>query len=171
MKKFILLSVLFFAFAFTAHAQKFAFIDMEYIAKNIPAFEKANQQIEEASKKYQGEVEAVAKQAQTLYQSYQTQATKLTEQQKTQKEEAIVAKEKEGNELRRKYFGQDGELAKMQKDLISPLQDDIYEAVRSVAESQGYAAIIDRASASSVIFASPRIDISDEILSKLGYSN
>lgn len=171
MKKSILLSVLFFAFAFTAHAQKFAFIDMEYIAKNIPAFEKANKQIEDASKKYQSEVEAVAKQAETLYKDYQAQAAKLSEQQKMQKEEAIVAKEKEAAELRRKYFGQDGELSKMQRDLIGPLQDKIYDAVKNVAETQGYAAIIDRSSANSVIFASPRIDISDEVLSKLGYSN
>ena len=86
-------------------------------------------------------------------------------------EDAIVAKEKEAAELKRNYFGPEGELAKMRDKLITPIQDDIYEAVKAISQQHGYDMVIDRASATGIIFANPRIDISDEILRKLGYSN
>ena len=116
-------------------------------------------------------VEAKAKEAETLYQAYQKASTSLSNAQRTQKEEAIVAKEKEAAELRKKYFGPEGEMAKKQEELIAPIQDQIYEAVKQISLQKGYEAVIDRASATSIIFASPRIDISNEVLSKLGYSN
>jgi outer membrane protein len=89
--------------------------------------------------------------------------------QKTQKEEAIVAKEKEAAELRQRYFGPEGEMAKKQEALITPIQDKIYEIVKQISIQRNYDTVIDRASATSIIFASPRIDISQEVLSKLGY--
>ncbi|MBO5080492.1 MAG: OmpH family outer membrane protein, partial [Bacteroidaceae bacterium] len=95
----------------------------------------------------------------------------LSATQRTQKEEAIIAKEKEAAELRQKYFGPEGEMAKKEEALIAPIQNQIYEAVKQISQQRGYDAVIDRASATSIIFASPRIDISNEVLSKLGYSN
>ena len=83
----------------------------------------------------------------------------------------MMAKEKEAAELKRNYFGPEGELAKMRDKLITPIQDDIYEAVKAISQQHGYDMVIDRASATGIIFANPRIDISDEILRKLGYSN
>mgnify|MGYP000514818173 FL=1 len=93
MKKAILLSLLFVACVFTASAQKFALIDMEYILKNIPAYEQANTQLNQASQQYQSEVEAKAKEAEALYKEYQKASASLSAAQKTQREEAIVAKE------------------------------------------------------------------------------
>ena len=154
-----------------AFAQKFALIDMEYILKNIPAYEQANNQLNKASQQYQSEVEAKAKEAETLYKEYQKASASLSAAQKTQREEAIVAKEKEAAELRKKYFGPEGEMAKKQEALIAPIQDKIYEAVKQISEQKGYAAVVDRGAAQSIIFASPSIDISNEVLSRLGYSN
>lgn len=171
MKKLFLLSMLFLAFALTANAQKYALIDMEYILKNIPAYERANEQLNQISKRWQSEVEALAQEAQTLYKNYQSEAVFLSEEQKTQKEEAIVAKEKEAGELKRKYFGPEGELFKKRESLMKPIQDEIYNAVKEIAENKGYSVIVDRASATSIIYASPKIDVSNEVLSKLGYSN
>lgn len=171
MKKTILLTLLFVACAFTASAQKFALIDMEYILNSIPAYQQANNQLNQASQQYQSEVEAKAKEAETLYKDYQKASASLTAAQKTQREEAIVAKEREAAELRKKYFGPDGEMAKKQEALVAPIQDRIYEAVKQIAEQKGYAVVVDRASAQSIIFATPSIDISNEVLSKLGYSN
>ena len=151
--------------------KKFALIDMEYILKNIPAYEQANTQLNQASQQYQSEVEAKAKEAETLYKEYQKASASLSAAQKTQREEAIVAKEKEAAELRKKYFGPEGEMAKKQEALIAPIQDKIYEAVKQISEQKGYAAVVDRGSAQSIIFASPSIDISNEVLSRLGYSN
>ena len=105
------------------------------------------------------------------YKDYQKTASSLSAAQKSQKEEAIIAKEKEAAELRKKYFGPEGEMAKKQQALINPIQDKIYEAVKQIAQQNGYDAVVDRSSAQSIIFASPRIDISNEVLSKLGYSN
>ena len=105
MRKSVLLMILLFAVGMTASAQKFALIDMEYILKNIPAYERANEQLNQVSKKWQSEVEKVAEEAKTLYKNYQSEAVFLSEEQKGKKEEAIVAKEKEAAELRRTYFG------------------------------------------------------------------
>lgn len=171
MKKSVLFLILLFVVSITASAQKFALIDMEYILKNIPAYELANAQLDKASKQYQSEVEVLGKEAQTLYTNYQSQLKTLSDAQKTKKEEEIVAKEKATAELKRKYFGPEGELAKQRDSSMKPIQDEIYNAVKAIAEQNGYAAIVDRASASSIIFASPRIDISNEVLAKLGYSN
>ena len=170
MKKAILMMLL-LAAGLTASAQKFALIDMEYILENIPAYESANQQLEQASRQWQSEVEKLSEEAKALYKSYQSQVPSLSDTQRAQKEEAIIAKEKAAADLRRKYFGPEGELQKRQEELIQPLQDAIYDAVKQIATQRGYAVVLDRASATSIIFASPSIDISDEVLTKLGRSN
>lgn len=151
-------------------AQKFALIDMEYILKNIPAYEMANEQLNTMSKRWQAEVEAIQQEAQNMYKTYQADLVFLSAEMKTKREEEIVAKEQEAQELKRKYFGTDGELYKKRESLIKPIQDEIYDAVKEIASTKGYAVILDRASAMSVIYASPQIDISNEVLTKMGYS-
>ena len=171
MKKVILTIIIALTGMITAQAQRFALIDMEYILKHIPAYEQANRQMESLSQQYQKEIEAKGQEAKSLYEAYQQSASTLSHSQRTEKENAIVAKEKEAADLRARYFGPEGEMAKKQKELITPIQDAIYNAVKTVATQQGYDVVFDRASDQSMIFASPRIDISNEILSKLGYSN
>ena len=171
MKKVILTIIIALTGMITAQAQRFALIDMEYILKHIPAYEQANRQMESLSQQYQKEIEAKGQEAKSLYEAYQQSANTLSDSQRTEKENAIVAKEKEAADLRARYFGPEGEMAKKQKELITPIQDAIYNAVKTVATQQGYDVVFDRASDQSMIFASPRIDISNEILSKLGYSN
>lgn len=171
MKKSLFILVALLAIGMTARAQEYALIDMEYILKNIPAYENANQQLEQASRQWQSEVEKISEQAKTLYQNYQSQIASLSETQRGKKEEEIVAIEKSAAELRRKYFGPEGELYKKRESLMQPIQDAIYEAVKEIATRKGYAMVIDRASASSIIFALPDIDISNEVLAKLGYAN
>lgn len=170
MKKIILVFGLFVAFTLSSYSQKFALIDMEYILKNISSYETANQQLEAVSKKWQSEVESAQQEIQNMYKNYQSELVFLSADQKTKRENAIVEKEKAVQELKRKYFGPEGELFKRREALIKPVQDDIYNAVKEISDSKGYQLVLDRASASSVIFASPRIDISNEVLAKLGYS-
>ena len=152
-----------------ANAQKFALLDMEYILKNIPAYERANEQLNQASKKWQAEVEALNTEAQTMYKNYQNEAAFLSKEQKQVKQDAIVKKEQEASELKRKYFGPEGELFKKRSSLMAPIQDEIYNVVKDIADNRGYQLVIDRASDNGIIFGSPKIDISDEVLSKLGY--
>ena len=151
-------------------AQKFALIDMEYILKNIPAYEMTNEQLSQVSKKWQNEVEALQQEAQNMYKNYQSELVSLSAEMKTKREEEIVKKEQEAQDLKRKYFGPEGELYKKRESLMKPIQDEIYNAVKEISEDKGYQMVIDRASAMSLIFASPKIDISNEVLLKMGYS-
>jgi outer membrane protein len=170
MKKILFAALMCFICLCSAQAQKYALIDMEYILGRIPAYESAQNQLNQLSQTYQKEVEAKTKEAQNLYNAYQS-ASNLTAAQKTQREEAIVAKEREAAELRKKYFGPEGVMVQKQEELIAPIQDDVYEAVKALAQRYGYDMVIDRSSAESLIFASPNIDISSQVLNKLGYSN
>lgn len=171
MKKFVLLFVMGCFMVVGAHAQKFALIDMEYIMKHIPAYEQAMKQLDSDSKKYQSEVESISKEAKALYEKYQNDAAKLTQAQRTERENAIVAKEKAAADLKQKYFGPQGTMAQKQQQLIQPINDSVYQAVKVIAGQRGYALVLDRASDAAIIFGSPSIDISDEVLSRLGYSN
>ena len=139
MKKIIVLSCMMLLCSFAGMAQKFALIDMEYILKNIPAYEMTNEQLSQVSKKWQNEVEAIQQEAQNMYKTYQSDLVFLSAEMKTKREEEIVKKE----------------------------QDN---AVKEISEDKGYQLVVDRASAMSIIFASPKIDISNEVLLKLGYS-
>jgi len=170
MKKIILAFIILLTISTTGMAQRFALIDMEYILKNIPNYEMANEQLNQVSKKWQVEVEKSFQEAQNLYKNYQSELVFLSEDMKKKKEEEIVAKEKEANDLKKKYFSQDGELFKKRESLMRPIQEEIYNAVKLVSEEKGYQMVLDRASSANVIFASPRIDISNDVLIKLGYS-
>lgn len=169
MRKLLSLFVL-AVFSAAASAQKYALIDMEYIMGNIPAYERASEQLNQTSRKWQAEVEAVDQQAKTLYKNYQNEAAFLSEEQKKDREQAIVDKEKEAAELKKKYFGPQGELYKKRVALLEPIQDEIYNAVKSVAQLRGYQLVVDRAADNGIIFASPSIDISAEVLARLGYA-
>ncbi|WP_288317575.1 OmpH family outer membrane protein [Xylanibacter caecicola] len=171
MKKKIMTMFVMALMAVTANAQKFALVDMEYILKNIPAYERANEQLSQVAKKWQAEVEAINTVAQTLYKNYQNEVVFLSQEQKKQRQEAIMEKEKEASELKKKYFGPEGELFKKRTSLMTPIQEEIYNAVKDIADMRGYSLVIDRASDTGIVFGSPKIDISNEVLRKLGYSN
>ncbi|MBP5258280.1 MAG: OmpH family outer membrane protein [Prevotella sp.] len=154
-----------------ASAQKFALIDMEYILKNIPAYERANEQLNQVSRKWQAEVEALNTEAATMFKNYQNEVVFLSQEQKTKRQEEIMKKEKEASDLKKKYFGAEGELFKKRESLMTPIQDEIYNAVKDISELRGYSLVIDRSSDQGIVFGSPKIDISNEVLQKLGYSD
>ena len=166
----IICSCLLWLCSLAGMAQKFALIDMEYILKNIPAYEMTNEQLSQVSQKWQNEVEALRQEAQNMYKNYQSDLVFLSAEMKTKREEEIVKKEQEAQDLKRKYFGPDGELYKKRESLMKPIQDEIYNAVKEISDDKGYQIVWDRASAMSIIFASPKIDISNEVLAKMGYS-
>lgn len=170
MKRMIFALCATFMMVCSVSAQKYALIDMEYIMTSIPDYERANEQLNQISKRWQAEVEALDNAAKTLYKNYQNELIFLSEQQKKDREEAIVAKEKEASELRRKYFGPEGELYKKRVSLIEPIQEEIYNAVKAIAQQKGYQLVLDRAADNGIIFASPSIDISVDVLAKMGYS-
>jgi outer membrane protein len=152
-----------------SYAQKYALIDMEYILKRIPTYESANKQMEALSEEWQSEVDKEVELVNAMYKKYQADLVFLAGSEKTKRENEIVAKENAIQELRNQYFGPQGALFEQQEKLIKPIQDSIYETIKEIAAEQGYALVVDRASATSVIFASPSIDISDLVLARLGY--
>jgi outer membrane protein len=170
MKKLIILLYLFFGIGFGINAQKFAMVDMEYIMKKIPSYESANEQLNQISKKWQSEVDAQMQEVQKMYKNYQTELVFLSDDMKTKREEEIVKKEKDAQELKRKYFGPEGELFKKRQSLMKPIQDEIYNVIQGVCKDKDLDLIFDKSSAMSVVFTSSKIDISDLVLQKLGYS-
>ena len=167
MKKLIIACMVAFV-SLAANAQKFALIDMEYIMKNIPAYERANEQLNQVSKKWQAEVEELSNEAATMYKNYQNEVVFLSQEQRKAKQEAIMKKEKDAGDLKKKYFGPEGELYKKRESLIAPIQEAVYNAVKEVSELRGYSLVLDRASDTGIIFASPKVDISNEVLARLG---
>jgi outer membrane protein len=151
-------------------AQKIAVIDMSYLLKNIPMYESANEQLKQVSQKWQKEVETLNEEAELLYKNYQTESVFLSEEMKRKKENEIVAKEKQANDLKRNYFGPEGEYYKKRESLMKPIQDEIYVAVKDVADTKGYQVVLDKSSSQNLIYFSVKVDISDEVLEKLGYS-
>ena len=153
----------------SSYAQKFAVLDMAYILKNVPAYERAGEQLNQVSKKWQAEVEALTLEAQTMYKNYQNEVVFLSQEQKKARQDAIMEKEKEAAELKKKYFGPEGELFKKRTALMTPIQEEIYNAVKDIAELRGYQMVIDKTGNSGIIYGSPKVDISNEVLQKLGY--
>jgi len=151
-------------------AQKFAYVDTQYILGNIPEYKMSQTQLDELAKKWQKEIETKVSEIDRLYKSYQTDAVLLPEDIKKQREEEILQKEKELNKLKKKRFGKDGDLFKKRQELIKPLQDRIYTAIKDMADQRGYSVVFDRAGSLSILYASDRYDKSDAILETLGYS-
>mgnify|MGYP002623810443 CR=1 FL=1 len=170
-RRFFICAFCAFCVTLTTSAQKFALVDMDYIFKNIPAYERANEQLSQVSKKLQAEVDALTTEAQTMYKNYQNEVVFLSKEQKKAKQDAIVEKEKQAADLKKKYFGPEGELFKKRTALMTPIQDEVYNAIKDVADLRGYQLVLDRASDAGIIFGSPKVDISDEVLRKLGYAN
>lgn len=170
MKKILIALCFVAAAAFGASAQKFALVNMDYVLRNLPDYEMANEQLNQVSQRWEKEIVALQKEAETMYKNYQADMVFLTQEQQNKRAEEVAAKEKEVAELRSKYFGPEGELYKKRQSLMKPIQENIYNAVKAVSEDRKYQVIFDRASSQSIIFASPTIDVSNEVLAKLGFS-
>ena len=159
----------------TAHAQlgigggqKIVYVDSEYIMENIPEYGDAQEELNALSDKWQKEVKAVYDKVSEMYSKYQTEMLLLSEDQKRAREQAIVDKEQEAKNLQMQYFGSEGQLYQKRTELIQPIQEKVYTAMKEVAQTKNYAFIFDMASGTSILYASDRYDVSDEVLDQLG---
>ncbi len=169
MKKIFLLLAAVMAFGTTfAKDQPIAYIDMQYILKNLPQYEQANEQLTMLSKRWQKEVDAAQQEARVLATNYQTEQIFLSENMRAQREQEIVKKEQEVLELKRKYFGHEGELYKKREALIKPIQDEVYNAIQEVANEKRIEVVKDRSADPALIYMSSKLDVSDQVLRKLG---
>ncbi len=152
-------------------AQKYAFVDTEYILNNIPSYKAAKDKLDEISEEWQKEIETKYSEIEQMYNDYQGEKVLLTDEMRKKREDQIMNKEKEVKELQKNYFGQTGALYKKRQELIQPIQDEIYKAVKDIATEGGYAVIFDTSSGPTLLYTNPRYDVSDEVLEKLGYKN
>lgn len=150
-------------------AQKFAFVDTEYVLEKVPAYESAQDQLDQVSQRWQQEVDALMDEVKTLYKNYQNDLVFLSDEMKVKRENAIVTKEQEAKELRKTYFGPEGELFKKRESLMKPIQDEVFNAVKEVAAEGGYSVIYDKSAAVNVVYAAPALDVSEQVVAKLGY--
>lgn len=171
MRKFVIILSVLMAMAGITAAQKYAFVDTEYILNNIPSYKAAKDKLDDISEEWQKEIETKYSEIDQMYKDYQAEKVLLTDEMRKKREDQIISKEKEVKELQKNYFGQDGALYKKRQELIKPIQDEIYKAVKDIATEGGYAVIFDTSSGPTMLYTNPRYDVSDEVLEKLGYKN
>jgi outer membrane protein len=169
MKKLVVILSLILAANISAFAQKFAYVDTEYILGQIPEYKAAQSELDKVSVQWQKEIEAKYSEIDKMYKAYQAEQILLTEDMKKKREADIVAKEKEAKELQKQKFGVDGELFKKRQELVKPIQDKVYAAVKSIAEKGTYSAVFDKASDLTMLYVSPKLDKSDAVLEQMGY--
>lgn len=171
MKKVTILITAIFLTSGFLMAQKYAFVDTDYILNRIPSYKAAQEQLDKLSEEWQKEVETKYAEIEKMYKDYQTERVLLNDEMRVKREEEIVGKEKEAKDLQRTYFGPEGSLYKKRQELVKPIQDEIYRIVKEIATEGNYAVIFDTASGANMLFTDPKYDKSDEVLEKLGYKN
>ncbi len=149
--------------------QRIGIVDTEKILKRIPEYNTAQKQLDQLSGTWEGEVEALMLEASGMEKTYRAEKVLLTDEMRKEREEAIAKKQKEARELQRKYFGPKGELFKKRMELVKPIQDQVYNAIQDVALRRKFDLILDKANALTILYVSDKMDISDEVLVKLGY--
>lgn len=169
MKRILSLAVMAIVLTGTTYAQKFAFVDSEYILKNIPSYEAAQEEINSMSEQWEAEVQEEYEAIQEMYKTYKSERVLLSEEMRKKRENEIIEKEKAVKELQQQYFGPEGDLFQKREELVEPIQDAVYKAVKELTAEGGYAIIFDTASGASILYSNPRYDKSDEILERMGY--
>ena len=168
MKKIILLLVLTFTAFTSTFAQRFAFVDSDYILKHIPEYAAAQKQLAALSEQWQKEVDTRSQEIDRLYKAYEADQVLLTVDMKKRREAEISDKEKSVKEFQRQKFGPDGELSKKSTALIKPIQDRLTKAIQEVAEGEDLDMIFDKNSEVIMLYANPRYDKSADVITRLG---
>jgi outer membrane protein len=162
---FLLYSII----SFTANGQKYAYVNTQYILENMTEYKTAQQQLDNLSVNWQKEIEDKYAIIDKLYKGYQAEQILLTEEMKKKRQDEITSKEKDVKDLQKQRFGYEGDLFKKKQELVKPIQDKVYNAVKKLATDQSYAVIFDKSSDLIMLFANPKYDKSDDILLALGY--
>jgi len=170
MKKIVIIILTIFALPLASLGQKFAFVDSEYILSRIPTFRAAQEQLDRIATQYETEIEEQYKQLEKMFQDFQSEKVLLTEEMRRKRENDLAEREKTVKELQMRYFGRDGMLFKKREELVKPIQDQVFNAVKEIATEGGYAVIFDAAGSANMLYTNPRYDKSDEVLQKLGYN-
>jgi outer membrane protein len=168
MKKLILTLAVILSLSAVTLAQKYAFVDSDYILENIPEYQDALDILDEFSIDWQKEIEQKFAEVDALYKEYQAEAVLLPEDMKRQRENEIIKKEKAAKDLQKQRFGRDGDLFAKRQELVQPIQEKIYNAIEEIAETQNYSFVFDKAGSLTILFARAKYDLSDDVLDEVG---
>jgi len=168
MKKVILLVCFTFIAVTAAFAQRFAYVDSDYILKHMPEYASAQRQLEALSAQWQKEVDAKYQEIDRLYKAYQADEVLMTPDMKKRRQAEIDDKEKSAKDFQRQKFGPDGELTQKSSSMIKPIQEKMEKAIQAVAEGDNIDMIFDKNSEVLMLYASPRYNKSDDVIIKLG---
>ena len=168
MKKILLLLAISFL-TITTQAQKFAYVDTDYILNKIPDFRQAQDKLDALSSDWQKEIENKYADVEQMYRAYQQEQVLLTDDMKAKREDAIIKKENNAKNLQQKYFGPTGDLYLKRQELIKPIQDKIYDAIQQLAANSKYAVIFDSSSDLIMLYKNDNLDKSDKVLELMGY--
>lgn len=169
MKKIMALAILAIVFTASTYAQKFAFVDSDYILRNIPSYIAAQEELDNLSESWEEVIKKEYEVIEEMYKSYKAERVLLSDEMRQKREQDIIKKENEVKALQQQYFGPEGDLFQKREELVKPVQDAVYKAVRELSAEGGYAIIFDTASGASILYSNPRYDMSDEILQRMGY--
>lgn len=167
MKKFVVLTMMMLAASVFVQAQKSAVVDVQYILDKMPAYKAAQDEVDQISKKWQGELEEMYKEIERKYDEFQAEIVLLPDDVKKQRQEEIYELERKAKEYKQSKFGFDGELYKIQDEKIKPVQDQVYSAIESVARERKLDIIMDKQHA-GLLYTSKTFDKTGEVLNKLG---
>jgi outer membrane protein len=168
MKNFLLL-IGFICAGLTISAQKYGYVDTDYILASIPEYSAAKKELNSISVKWQKEIETKISEVDKMYNDLQVEKILLTEDLRIKREEEIIEKEREVKDLQMKRFGADGDLFKKQQELVKPIQDKVYNAIMELAESKGIGMVFDKAGTTTVIYSQAKYNISDDVIRQMGY--
>jgi len=168
MKRLILV-LSFFLISGSTWAQKFAYVDSQFILEHIPEYKQAQQQLDDLSYDWQEDIEKAYQEIDQLYRAYQTDKVLLTDKMRQTREDEIIQKEKDAKALQQLRFGTEGDLFKKQEELIRPIQNQIYNAIQEFSKEGRYGVIFDKSSDLLMLYADDNLDKSKKILDKLGY--
>lgn len=170
MKKFAFSILLAIAVTSVASAQKFAYVDTQYILENLPEYKSAQSQLDRISLQWQKEIEVKFGEIDKMYKDFQAESILLTDDMKKKREEEIIDREKTAKELQKQRFGKGGDLLKKRQELIKPLQDKIYNAIKEIAQTKNLGAVFDKSSDLTMLYTNAKYDISDQVLENLGFT-
>jgi len=155
---------------YNVSAQRYAYVDTDYILKNLDSYQDAQKELDRISAQWQKEIEQRYEAIERLYKAYQAEKVLLTEDMRKEREDEIIGQEDEAKSLQRQRFGVEGDLFRRREELIQPIQEEVFQAIKQVADGGGFSVIFDKAGQSNILYADPRYDKSDRVLSRLGVS-
>ncbi len=164
MKKLLIVFTLIGGLSLAAQAQRFAYVDTEYILNKLPAYSSAQDSIDVIADGWKDEIATLRTALEQKKTNYQKNELLLTEQQRVAKQDEIDAAEREIRALQNKRFGVRGDLYKRRQGMIKPLQDKIYNAIKKMAEKRDFDFVLDKSTGVSILYVKSKFDMSDEVL-------